>query len=682
MDKNNRPKGMSQLDWLWQNLGDYTISNNPADDNETILTSEAVNYLIREATKKSIVNLAFRNDPTNDSQVQIIGTTVDGSTVTIYMPKEVYLNSFKIRRITQTDIDNGNEFPLNTRVLSITLTNGQEFLVSIDEFDTDTKYLVADTNTIDLTLGADNVITAELIIDKGNNKTSPIHINTTESGIYSDITLSSEDTGIELYKENSAIAARIPIKGSDSYIFFEDMTLAKYMSLDSPSPGHIYLIRDKGYIFYNGQRYGVDIDSTDALITGISYDEASMTLTIEYSDERPVTNILLGPVSDSRPGMMTSQMLQTLNQTREDVDELQGMIGMPNGLATLDENGKIPVSQLNGHLARVQGVDAVVMSELPTESISIDYMVWMISTKKFNEWNGTEWIELDPAADTIYNFRNSDAEGNTDRTNILYRWDGQNLVEISESLALGEVEGTAYEGSKGKQNADNIASLQSQVGDTDFSSTTYLQDVENLTQAGIFLDQALKQVNDDLGELDGESIKGIQINGTDIPASQGVVNLPLASTTSDGTLSKEDKVKIDYITGEGDGSQFLSDDGTYKTIEMNLSDDYTASDKVNNDLQPIPGDSFQESISKLHKAILDDEEVIAQTFSNIQTVLGVENPNQVIPNLDNTNYLQGQSQIIEILKVLDFTLKSVHDSITNVNSTLEELKNALTLKEV
>ena len=38
-------------------------------------------------------------------------------------------------------------------------------------------------------------------------------------------------------------------------------------------------------------------------------------------------------------------------------------------------------------------------------------------------------------------------------------------VEISASLALGETTSTAYPGNKGKQNADNIAELQEQMGD-------------------------------------------------------------------------------------------------------------------------------------------------------------------------------------------------------------------------
>ena len=46
-------------------------------------------------------------------------------------------------------------------------------------------------------------------------------------------------------------------------------------------------------------------------------------------------------------------------------------------------------------------------------------------------------------------------------TNKTYRWSGSAYVEISASLALGETASTAYAGDKGKQNADDIAALQS-----------------------------------------------------------------------------------------------------------------------------------------------------------------------------------------------------------------------------
>lgn len=150
----------------------------------------------------------------------------------------------------------------------------------------------------------------------------------------------------------------------------------------------------------------------------------------------------------------------------EKIDEFIATKNQPNGIAGLDKNGKIPVSLLNGQLASVQGVDAVATSAtLPSDSLVEDYMVWCTNDLKFREWNAvtSQWEVIDPKTDTIYNFRNSDATGATERTNILYRWDGAALTEISASLSIGTVAGTAYDGAQGAANRAAIQSLPANI---------------------------------------------------------------------------------------------------------------------------------------------------------------------------------------------------------------------------
>lgn len=48
-------------------------------------------------------------------------------------------------------------------------------------------------------------------------------------------------------------------------------------------------------------------------------------------------------------------------------------------------------------------------------------------------------------------------------TNLLYRWSGSVYVSIPTSLALGETAGTAYEGNKGKANADVISAIEALI---------------------------------------------------------------------------------------------------------------------------------------------------------------------------------------------------------------------------
>lgn len=149
----------------------------------------------------------------------------------------------------------------------------------------------------------------------------------------------------------------------------------------------------------------------------------------------------------------------------QDILDFMASKGQPNGLATLDENGKVPVSQINGELAKVVGLEKFLNTKAELDTLDpapeVDDKYYVVEDKKIytktaDGWNGGQT----PHSDTIYNHRLPDAEG---RVNILYRWDGTTMVEISASLALGEVAGTAYEGNKGKANADAIAVLQEEM---------------------------------------------------------------------------------------------------------------------------------------------------------------------------------------------------------------------------
>lgn len=150
-----------------------------------------------------------------------------------------------------------------------------------------------------------------------------------------------------------------------------------------------------------------------------------------------------------------------LGNVTNDAQVRRDEMGQPNGVATLDNNGKVPSTQLNGQLAHVFGIDGVATSvTLPSEGVQTGDIYYTTDNKMFYNYNGATWDEpMAPKDDTIYNFRNCDKTGDISRKNILYRWDGKDLVEISESLALGETVGTAYEGSKGKENREALISL-------------------------------------------------------------------------------------------------------------------------------------------------------------------------------------------------------------------------------
>ena len=96
-----------------------------------------------------------------------------------------------------------------------------------------------------------------------------------------------------------------------------------------------------------------------------------------------------------------------------------------NKYAVLDTNGKVPSTQLPSYVDDV--LEYASLSSFPASGES-----------------GKIYIAVD--------------------TGKTYRWSGSQYVVISESLALGETDSTAYSGAKGKANAEAIANLNGQIG--------------------------------------------------------------------------------------------------------------------------------------------------------------------------------------------------------------------------
>lgn len=58
-------------------------------------------------------------------------------------------------------------------------------------------------------------------------------------------------------------------------------------------------------------------------------------------------------------------------------------------------------------------------------------------------------------------------------TNKTYRWSGSTFVQLNSGLALGETTGSAYDGAKGKANAEAIAELEEVVENLDAQGVKY-----------------------------------------------------------------------------------------------------------------------------------------------------------------------------------------------------------------
>lgn len=413
------------------------------------------------------------------------------------------------------------------------------------------------------------------------------------------------------------------------------------------------------------------------------------------------------------------------------IEVINSQKNVANGIAGLDANGKIDPSLVDGVVGHVLGLEQFVAENPTAGADQVGKYYYNSTSKKIIEGigNGSDvaygWEETDPQAQVLYNRRGEDENGHT---NTLYRWDGSEMTAVSDPIAIGTVTGTAYDGGQGQANRDALNAMMNTVvtgfglvtpdatqvtiaftdADKNSGNNQYADgDGGNIiipaatgTAAGMMsaADKAaldaltgdgegsLADVAADLAALDAAAVKKIQVgtNAEQTP-TEGLVTIANATTSADGAMAKEDKAKVDKIVDTGDGSQFLANDGTYKTVSMELSADYAPSTEVNEALEPEAGDSYEVAVGKLHKAILDNESVVAQAFVNMQTAIGLENPNSTLPDLSSTNYLGEAASIVAALQALDTALKTVADqaaTISDLTSRVAALEAALTLKNV
>lgn len=368
-----RPHGMSQLDYLWVNFGGYKVSNEASSipQEDVILTEQALTDLIQKSTSGGITALTFREHPTKTDTMELIGTSINGSVLTVVeMPKEVHVQSFSHRTVTQTDIDNGVPYPINSEVLSIVLTNGTEYLVSLEELNLVIRG--GDTDTINTNV-TNGVVNSHLKIDAGNNSISVVEIKSNSNGIYSNLKISQKSTGLELTKEEDGLSGSIPLGTTGYSIKFDQMTLSQYQALETKDPSTLYFITDKPYIYLGGTRYGVDMNPGEVPIVSLVYDADHMLLSYKKADGSDIQQIHMGPANEDTPGMMSTETyieLQELKKALDGIVNVKEYIAEEVSKAAFsiefgdESNGTKPLNLKNGKGDIISSVNIDVESYL------------------------------------------------------------------------------------------------------------------------------------------------------------------------------------------------------------------------------------------------------------------------------------------------------------------------------
>lgn len=181
------------------------------------------------------------------------------------------------------------------------------------------------------------------------------------------------------------------------------------------------------------------------------------------------------------------QLNADITLTAADVSAIAtSKIGQANGVAELDSDGRVPASQLPSYVDDV--LEYASKSSFPTANVEA----------------GKIYVAKD--------------------TNLTYRWSGTDYVEISPSLALGTTASTAYRGDYGN------AAYQHAVTNKGKKFTSGLYKIATNAEGHV---------------TDATNVAKADITALGIPAQD--TTYQNASSTSDGLMSKEDKIKLASI---------------------------------------------------------------------------------------------------------------------------------------
>ena len=227
-------------------------------------------------------------------------------------------------------------------------------------------------------------------------------------------------------------------------------------------------------------------------------------------------------------------------------EAIEAKRGVANGIASLDGDGKVPASQLPSYVDDVlEGyfIDDTHFAEKYIEDAPVYYT---------------------PEKGKIY----VDISKDTEHSGKTYRWSGTKYSVISETLALGEVTGTAYDGGKGKKTTNTVNSLSNEL-------------VSRLDR--------VEQTAEGLKIVYSKSVKNNDTNLYNTPSPVALV-LNNASKTANGSMSAADKVKLDE---------------TLPNQITKLSNNVYTKEEINNKFNNVPTVEQTYTKAEVDKAIAD-----------------------------------------------------------------------------
>lgn len=319
--------------------------------------------------------------------------------------------------------------------------------------------------------------------------------------------------------------------------------------------------------------------------------------------DRTTADNALGTRIDNEATARTNADNTLKTELSEDIQEVQDALdafiatkAQANGLASLDENGKVPAEQLPSYVDDVIDVYATY-DKSPTGDLS---NIALFADADHN-------IPITGEAGKIYQNVTAGEPG------YQFRWTGTTWsLIVSGGVVIGEITGTAYDGGKGKANRNSIESLP----DVLITNTSSIETQAALVRLGFY-----------------SSSKGAN-NIYSSPADNKSISIPAATSAKAGVMTAADKVKLDT------------------TLPKQISDETTAREAAINALQGELADDIAQEV-------VDRDAAIAAAKTELTTVINKEVSDRKAADTQVRTDLEAAVELVaEELRGADTTLQN------------------------
>lgn len=313
--------------------------------------------------------------------------------------------------------------------------------------------------------------------------------------------------------------------------------------------------------------------SVEDTVSAISYDPANkkITKTINGTTSDVVTAEIL------KSDMQLTKSDVSLGNVTNDAQVKRSEMGVSGGVATLDNNGFVPSSQLPSYVDDVLEYES--SAEFPTSGET-----------------GKIYVDL--------------------LTNLTYRWSGSSYIEISPSIALGETSSTAYAGDKGKAVTDAFNSHASNsnihITSTERTAWNAKADASSVYTKGE-VDQAIENI-DVTNKLSTVAISGSYNDLEDKPSIPSVPS-NVSSFNNDAGYLTEHQSLSGYATESWvEGKKYLT---THQDISGKANSSDLATVATSGDYNDLSNTPTIPTVPTKVSAFTNDVGFIDNTVNNL-----------------------------------------------------------------